>query len=73
MQKLFEVVRRNPHHWDIWAKDMNRNRRVYRIRGSKGDIVLQGDHDYSDKPERRFSSIESCMTEVCAEFMQEKD
>ena len=71
MERDFRIIKRNPCHWDIWAKDSDRERRVYRIRGEEGNIVLWGDHDYRDKPERTFSSVSSCMAEICAEFMKE--
>lgn len=68
MEKYFDVTYRNPGDWDIY----NRNRRIYRIRRIDGKSVLWGDHEFSNKPERTFTNVQSCMAEVCAELMNER-
>ena len=65
------ITKRNPYHYDIWLEDRNGSRRIYRIRGEKNNIVLYGDNDWEDKSKRYFSSVQSCMTEISAEFMHE--
>ena len=67
MKEHFEIMMRNSEHWDIWAD----RQRLYRIRGKQGNIKLWGDNTFSDKPEREFTSVQSCMAEICAEFMTE--
>ena len=67
MEKPFEVTYINPGHWDIWSKGM----RLYRIRGNTGDVKLWGDNKFRNKPERTFTNVQSCMAEICAEFMHE--
>jgi len=66
----FQVIKRIPDHfghWDIWSHGM----RVYRIRGEVGNVKLWGENIFRNKPERVFTTVESCMAEIIAEFMRE--
>ncbi len=65
----FVVLKRYECSWDIWG----RGQRLYKIRGKQGNIHLLGCGEFEDKNERVFSSVESCMSEIIAEFMAEPE
>jgi hypothetical protein len=70
MNKSFEVIHRNPGHWDINHKFGDTHSRVARIRGGPYIFTL-----HADKPpfmeSLEFPSVESCMSYVCAVLMKE--
>lgn len=62
----FSVGYRNYGHWDIY----NRSGRSFRIRGGPGRYVVLDERLYS-KPERKFKTVQACMSYICDELMYE--
>jgi hypothetical protein len=67
MNKSFEVIYRNPGHWDIYQNDS----RIAIIRGEIGNVWLGADTKPFGEIDMRFPSVESCMAYVCATLMKE--
>lgn len=63
----FTVIHRNPHHWDIYQN----NRRIFKIRGDKGNlVVIDNKKEYDgDKP---FKTVQRCMNYITDLLMFEK-
>lgn len=65
----FELVYRNPNHWDVYVRDFER---VAKIRGDKNATFLITESEKTFfKTDMQFPSLESCMTYVCATLMNE--
>lgn len=63
--KNFEVIYRNPGHWDIYQG----RRRIYRIRGNVGDYcVINCDSESIIDP---FKTVHACMSYICDRLMDE--
>ena len=61
----FCLVIRNPGHWDI----MKDGKRIYRIRGEKGRVLLFNEVDHGDP--FPFNSIADCMALLVGALMPE--
>jgi hypothetical protein len=62
----FQVVRRNPGHWDIYSRDS----RHFCIRGEADRFTVWNERDPRDLPSV-FRTVDACMSYVCAELMTE--
>ncbi len=73
MNKSFEVVHRNPGHWDIYLKNGDVSSRIAKIRGGPYifHLIVEKSGHFSDNLIDEFPSVESCMAYVCATLMKE--
>ncbi|MFW6310840.1 MAG: hypothetical protein ACOC1K_01245 [Nanoarchaeota archaeon] len=63
--KDFQVIYRNPGHWDIIQ---NKNR-IYKIRGGPGKYYVIPQKNYEKI--KLFNSVQSCMSFICDKLMYE--
>jgi len=73
----FSVSYRNTGHWDIYPSS---GRRMYRIRGEKGNFIVMDERDYpalGEEPREwgkntdGFATITAAMAFICGELMEE--
>lgn len=63
----FQMVRRNPGHWDIYSKDS----RHFCIRGEADRFTVWNERDPKRDLPSVFRTVDACMAYVCAELMTE--
>ena len=63
----FQVVYRNPSHWDIWQN----SKRVYRIKGGPGNYWVSSDNSRRGEPTKTFNSVNTCTNYTCDKLMYE--
>ena len=63
----FEVIYRNPGHWDIWQNGS----RIYRIRGGPGKYWISGEHAKQKDQDKEFKTVQSCMNYIFDQLMYE--
>lgn len=62
----FQVINRNPGHWDIYARKGS----IYKIRGGPGCYKLINEIDRNAKV-KKFKTLNACMSFVCDVLMYE--
>ena len=71
MPENFNVVRRNPGHWDIYDS----TKRVFRLRGGPGAWEVYDERpsilDKKISPLMKFKEQSPAMGYICSEFMHE--